>query len=275
LHATVATAVRLMDNVIDASHYPLAQQAEQARGSRRIGLGLTGLADALILLGLRYDEEPARRFAADTMQTICHGAYAASIALAREKGAFRFFDREKYLSGEFVRHLPEALRADIARYGIRNSHLTAIAPTGTISLLANNVSSGLEPVFDLSFTRRMLEPDRRVAEYELRDYAFERYRMLRPEGPLPPAFVTAHDIAPAAQLAMQAALAGSVDNSLSKTINVPGDFPFAAFRDIYDRAYDLGLKGCTSFRPNPVTGTVLSATGAGAAHCCTLEREPD
>ncbi len=308
LRATVTAAVRLMDNVIDVSQFPLAKQAEQARGSRRIGLGLTGLADTLILLGLRYDEAPARAFAADTMQTICHAAYTASIELAREKGAFPFFERDKYLSGEFVRRLPAPLRDGIARHGIRNSHLTAIAPTGTISLLANNVSSGLEPAYDFHFRRRMLELDGTYAEYELRDYAFQRWRAHHPDGPLPRAFVGSHQLAPADHLAMQAALAPHVDNSISKTINVPRDFPFAAFQDIYDRAYDLGLKGCTTFRPNPVTGTVLSADDAkdsggttpeteevggvgnkppratpeavageseGDAHCCSIEREAD
>ena len=179
LRATVTTAVRLMDNVIDASQFPLPAQAEQARGSRRIGLGLTGLADTLILLGLHYAEEPARQFAAETMRAICHAAYAASIELAREKEAFPFFERDKYLSGEFVRHLPAGLQDGIARHGIRNSHLTAIAPTGTISLLANNISSGLEPVYDFCFTRRLLERDGRYAEYEIKDDAFHRWRLQR------------------------------------------------------------------------------------------------
>ncbi len=276
LRATVATAVQLMDNVIDASQFPLPAQAEQARGSRRIGLGLTGLADTLILLGLRYDEEPARTFAAEAMQAICHAAYAASIELARGKGPFPFFERDKFLSGEFVRHLPTAIQEGIARHGIRNSHLTAIAPTGTISLLANNISSGLEPVYDFCFRRRMLELDGSYSGYELVDEAFRRWRAHHPNGPLPHTFVSTHQLTPVAHLAMQAALQPFVDNSISKTINVPRDFPFAAFQDIYDRAYDLGLKGCTTFRPNPVTGAVLSTDEPDdAAHCCTIEREAD
>ncbi len=275
LRATVTTAVRLLDNVIDASRFPLPAQAEQARGGRRIGLGLTGLADALILLGMHYAEESARQFAAETMRAICHAAYAASIELARTKGAFPFFERDKYLSGEFVRQLPPELQDGIARHGIRNSHLTAIAPTGTVSLLANNISSGLEPVYDFCFSRRMHELDGRDTEYELKDDAFRRWRARHPEGALPPAFVNTHRLPPAAHLAMQAALQPHVDSSISKTINVPRNFPFAAFKDIYDRAYRLGLKGCTTFRPNPVTGAVLSAVDAGAAHCCTLEREAD
>jgi ribonucleoside-diphosphate reductase alpha chain len=276
LCATATTAVRLMDNAIDASQFPLPAQAEQARGSRRIGLGLTGLADTLILLGLRYDEEPARTFAAETMRAVCHAAYAASIELAREKGPFPFFERDRYLSGEFVRRLPAAVQEGIARHGVRNSHLTAIAPTGTISLLANNISSGLEPVYDFCFRRRMLELDGTYSGYELVDEAFRRWRAQHPDGPLPRTFVSTHQLAPAAHLAMQAALQPFVDNSISKTINVPQDFPFAAFRDIYDRAYDLGLKGCTTFRPNPVTGAVLSTDEPeDAAHCCTIEREAD
>ncbi|MEK7815887.1 MAG: adenosylcobalamin-dependent ribonucleoside-diphosphate reductase [Pseudomonadota bacterium] len=277
LRAAAAVAVRLMDNVIDASQFPLAPQAEQARASRRIGLGLTGLADTLILLGLHYAEEPARRLAAEAMCAICYAAYAASTGLAKAKGPFPFFERDKYLSGEFARQLPAEIQEGIARHGIRNSHLTAIAPTGTISLLANNISSGLEPVYDFCFSRRLLELDGSYAEYELRDDAFRRWRLLNPEGPLPSTFVNTHQLPPASHLAMQAALQPYVDNSISKTINVPQDFPFADFKDIYDRAYDLGLKGCTTFRPNPVTGAVLSAVDAdtGAAHCCTIEREAD
>lgn len=277
LRATVASAVRLMDNVIDVSPFPLAQQAEQARGSRRIGLGLTGLADTLIMLNLHYADEPARTFATETMRTLAHAAYAASIELARAKGPFPFFERDKYLSGEFVRHLPAALQEGIARHGIRNSHLTAIAPTGTISLLANNISSGLEPVYDFCFTRRLLESDGHYAAYELQDNAVRRWRSHHPDGPLPRAFVNTHQLDPAAHLAMQAALAVHVDHSISKTINVPREYPFTAFKDIYDRAYDLGLKGCTTFRPNPVTGAVLNAVDpdAGAAHCCSIEREAD
>jgi ribonucleoside-diphosphate reductase alpha chain len=270
-------AVRMMDNAIDASRFPLPRQAEQARGSRRIGLGLTGLADTLIMLGLHYAEETARVTAARIMQTLCHAAYAASIELAREKGAFPYFERDHYLAGPFIRRLPPELQEGIARHGIRNSHLTAIAPTGTISLLANNVSSGLEPVYDFCLHRRMLEPDGHYAEYELQDEAFRRYRELQPQGPLPRAFVNAAALAPEAHLAMQAALQPYVDSSISKTINVPRDYAFPAFQDIYRRAYDLGLKGCTTFRPNPVTGTILSGREEGetASHCCNIEREAD
>ncbi len=274
---TASIAVRMMDNVIDASQFPLAKQAEMARGTRRIGLGLTGLADTLIMLGLHYAEAPARELAARVMQALCHAAYRASIDLAREKGPFPFWQHDQYLQGEFIRTLPTEIRDGIARHGIRNSHLTAIAPTGTISLLANNVSSGLEPVYDFRFTRRMLELDGRYTEHSLDDYAFALYRQRDPSGPLPRAFVDAHALAPQAHLDMQAALQPYVDNSISKTINIPRDFGFTAFQDLYLRAYDLGLKGCTTFRPNPVTGAVLE-TGAkseNAPHCCNIEREAD
>ena len=278
LEATVPVAVRMLDNVIDLSRFPLDSQAEQARGSRRIGLGITGLADALIMMGMSYGSEQALAFAAEVMRRICHGAYRTSIALAREKGAFPFFQREPYLDSPFIQSLPDAIIDGIASHGIRNSHLIAIAPTGTISLLANNVSSGLEPVFDFSYRRRVLELDGSYTEYALEDYAYRHWRSLHPEGTLPNFFVDARSLAPEIHVRMQAAVQPYVDNAISKTINVPEDYDFEAFKGIYDYAYDQGLKGCTTFRPNPVTGAVLSAAGEGmarAAHCCDLEREAD
>jgi ribonucleoside-diphosphate reductase alpha chain len=274
---TAAVATRMMDNVIDLSQFPLERQAQQARGSRRVGLGLTGLADTLIMLGRHYGEAEARALAADIMRTICHSAYRISIGLAGEKGAFPFLDKEKYLSGGFIRTLPEDIRTGIARDGIRNRHLTAIAPTGTISLLANNISSGLEPVYDFCYTRKVLERDGSYSEHELSDYAFRHWRQRHGTAKLPREFVGARDLDPEAHLAMQAALQPYVDNSISKTINVPRDFPFAEFQNIYERAYDQGLKGCTTFRPNPVTGAVLTGgeEAVSAPHCCNVEREAD
>jgi ribonucleoside-diphosphate reductase alpha chain len=272
---TARTAVRMMDNVIDVSRFPLPAQAEMARGARRIGLGLTGLADALIMLGLDYGEAAARELAARVMRTICHAAYRCSIALAREKGTFPLFQREPYLAGEYLRSLPADIRDGIARDGIRNSHLTAIAPTGTISLLANNVSSGIEPVFAFSYRRRVLELDGSRREHALTDYALERWRALRADEPLPRTFVSAQELPPAAHLDMQAALQPFVDNSISKTINVPADFPFAAFKDIYRYAFEHDLKGCTTYRPNAVTGAVLEASPPEATLCCVPEREAD
>jgi ribonucleoside-diphosphate reductase alpha chain len=257
------------------SRFPLERQAEVARGSRRIGLGITGLADALIMLGRHYADADARELAAGAMRTICHAAYRCSIELAREKGAFPFFERERYLAGAFIASLPQDIRDGIARDGIRNSHLTAIAPTGTISLLANNVSSGIEPVYSFRHRRRMLELDGTAVEHDLADYALERWRELRAEQPLPANFVTALDLPPAAHLEMQAALQPHVDNSISKTINVPAEFPFEQFKGIYREAFERGLKGCTTYRANPTTGAVLEPLGDGASLCCSPDREAD
>lgn len=275
---TVKIAVRLLDNVIDASQFPLPQQAEQARGSRRIGLGVTGLADAMMMLNLRYGHGDSIEFARGLMRTVCHTAYRASIELAQEKGAFAFFDREAYLAGQFVGGLPADIRDGIARHGIRNSHLTAIAPTGTISLLANNVSSGLEPVFDSDFTRRVLELDGSYSEYRIVDYAVAWWRRHGGgQNSLPPAYIDAQRLAPAVHLDMQAAIQAYVDQAISKTINVPRDYDYAAFRELYQLAYEKGLKGCTTFRPNPVTGAILQGVNEGEAgpHCCGVEREAD
>ncbi|MGD2137106.1 MAG: adenosylcobalamin-dependent ribonucleoside-diphosphate reductase [Gammaproteobacteria bacterium] len=277
--ATVAT--RLLDNVIDCSEFPLAAQSEQARGSRRIGLGITGLADALIMLGLHYGEPAARREASRVMETICHTAYRASVDLAAEKGAFPYLEHNTYLQGRFIRSLPEDIRAGIAAHGIRNSHLTAIAPTGTISLLAGNLSSGIEPVFDFRHTRRVLNREGRYERFELEDYAC---RCWHAQGgaaeELPVGFVAAQDLPPAAHLEMQAVLQPHVDNAISKTINVPVTFPFAEFRELYRSAFAAGVKGCTTFRSNPVSGEILGAPAEGvppegdrAAHCCNIERE--
>jgi ribonucleoside-diphosphate reductase alpha chain len=278
LAKTAAVATRLLDNVIDASRFPLPRQAETARRTRRIGLGITGLADALIMLGLDYGSDRACAITADVMRSVCYAAYRTSIGLAEEKGAFPAFDRTRYLAGPFVAALPNDIRDGIARHGIRNSHLIAIAPTGTISLLANNVSSGLEPVFAAEFSRSMLNEDGTTTCYELVDYAVACWRRLTGERKgVPPAFSCAPDVAPTGHVDMQAALQPYVDNSISKTINVPESYPFEAFRSIYDLAYDKGLKGCTTYRPNPIRGAVIAAReqGGAAPHCCAIEREAD
>jgi ribonucleoside-diphosphate reductase alpha chain len=277
LRNTTALAVRMMDDVIDVSRFPLARQAERAKLTRRIGLGLTGLADTLILLGLHYGEQPARQLAAELMRTISESAWRASIELAQVKGAFPLYRPDKYLAGEHVSALPEQIRHALQRHGIRNSHLTAIAPTGTISLLANNVSSGLEPVYDFRYSRKVLGPDGTSSEYPLVDYALDLWQKLRPGAEPPPSFVSTQALEPGAHLAMQAALQPYVDNSISKTINVPRGHGFDDFAHIYLRAFQLGLKGCTTFRPNPITGTVLELDpGSDEGRlCCTLEREAD
>jgi ribonucleoside-diphosphate reductase alpha chain len=279
LRATTAVATRLLDNVIDCSAFPLQQQAAQARGSRRIGLGITGLADALIMLGLNYGGERARHEAAGAMQNICHAAYRASVDLAREKGAFPYFDRDAYLQGRFVRSLPADIRTGIATHGIRNSHLTAIAPAGTISLLAGNVSSGIEPVFGFTHTRKVLNRSGAYERFELEDYALRLFREQgNPVTDLPGAFVAACSLPPETHLAMQAALQPVVDSAISKTVNVPADCALDEFRQLYQSAFDLGLKGCTTYRPNTLRGAILGTdakqTIMGAdAHCCSIERE--
>ncbi len=278
LAETTRIAVRFLDDVIDASRFPLPEQSEVARGSRRIGLGITGLADALVMLGLDYGSERSLTFAADILRLICHTAYRASSRLAQEKGSFSYFERDKHLQGEFIRTLPPDIQGDIATHGIRNSHLLAIAPTGTISLLAGNVSSGLEPVFAASYVRKVLGEDGTPKEFVLADYALALWRMMGGgETALPSGFVTSAELPVSAHLDTQAALQPFVDNSISKTINVPERYPFDDFKRIYELAYDKGLKGCTTFRPNPITGTVLSEEDAGieAPHCCVLEREAD
>ncbi len=267
-------AVRFLDNVIDVSRYPLPAQAEQARRTRRIGLGITGLADALVLLGLGYDSDAARALAADAMRTLRDAAYRASIELAGEKGAFPAFDSGAFLASGFAGRLPQDIRDAIATHGIRNSHLLAIAPAGTISLLANNLSSGIEPVFAAEAERRVLGTDGRYRTHRVVDYACQLWRQ-QGEG-LPPAFVEARQIDPLAHLQMQAALQPFVDNAISKTINVAAEYPFERFEELYRRAHALGLKGCTVFRPNAVTGAILSQPPAREQlHCCGLEREAD
>jgi ribonucleoside-diphosphate reductase alpha chain len=270
--ATAGIAVRMLDNVYDLSHFPLPRQADVAKRSRRLGLGLTGLADALIMLGITYGSDRSLILAGDIMRTICVAAYRASIDLAREKGPFPCFTADQYTRGEFIRSLPEDIASSIRRDGIRNSHLTAIAPTGTISLLAGNVSSGLEPAYSFRMQRRIRLGDGGEKMLPVEDYAHRLYREKFGQGAsLPPAFVAASQVPPVQQLAMQAALQRYVDNAISKTVNVPADCSFVDFRGIYERAYQLGLKGCAAFRPNPVTGELLVLDDA----TCTRKPEAD
>ncbi len=257
LAASAQLAVRFLDNVIDVSRYPLPAQAEQARLKRRVGLGITGLADALVLLGLRYDSNAARQLAARAMQGVRDAAYRASIDLAREKGVFPAFARDAFLASGFASRLPADIREAIAAHGLRNSHLLAIAPAGTISLLANNCSSGIEPVFAAVAERRVLGTDGRYRIHPVVDQVCQLWRQQGRTG-TPPTLVEARQIDPLAHLQMQAALQPFVDNAISKTINVAADYPFDRFAELYRQAHALGLKGCTVFRPNPVTGAILS-----------------
>lgn len=274
---TVTAAVRMLDNVTSISRFPLKKQKEQAAKTRRIGIGITGLADALMMLNQHYGSEQGRNTAGKIMREICHAAYRSSIELAREKGAFHSFDKEAYTERPFIKNLPDDIQSDIKKHGIRNSHLLSIAPTGSISLLAGNVSSGLEPVFDFEYTRNVLNRDGTATGYLVKDYAYRLWLKLKGEDrELPDSFVRATELAPEDHLKMQAVLQQYVDNSISKTINIPEGYPFSSFKKIYENAYHNGLKGCTTFRPNSTTGLVLKAEQKKSqVHCCAFERETD
>jgi ribonucleoside-diphosphate reductase alpha chain len=271
----VPDAVRMMDNIIDISGFPLPEQKEEATQKRRIGLGVTGLADALILCGLRYGSPAAVAATEEWLGTIQRAAYLASTGLAAEKGVFPLFDRDKYLAGETVAALDPELRDAIAKHGIRNALLTSVAPTGTISLFADNVSSGLEPVFSFRYTRNVLMPDGSRREEEVADYAYRVFRRLKGEtAPLPDYFVDAQTLSPEDHVVMQAAVQRYIDSSISKTINMPADIPFDRFKDVYAQAYALGCKGCTTYRPNEVTGAVLEARPEMPAETAARQTPP-
>ncbi len=258
LDRLVPLAVRMLDNVIDVSRFPLPQQEKEAKAKRRIGLGVTGLADALIFCGVRYGSPEAVRLTREWLGAVQRLSYMASADIAAEKGSFPLYERGKYLAGETIKALPEEARTAIGRYGIRNALLNSIAPTGTISLLADNVSSGIEPIFAFSYVRHVLQPDGSKREESVDDYAFRVWRELRGnEAPPSDVFVDAQTLTPADHLAMQAAAQDYVDSSISKTINLPRDISFDAFKGVYEEAYAQNCKGCTTYRPNDVTGAVL------------------
>ena len=259
LEDLVSTAVRMMDNVIEVSQFPLEAQKLEAKNKRRIGLGVTGLADALLMVGLRYGSDEAVKKTEKWMKTIALSAYKASINLAEEKGAFPLFDPEKFIvSGKMIQ-MDEDVKQAVHKFGIRNALLTSIAPTGTISLYAGNVSSGIEPVFAYSYKRKVLQNDGSHVEEEVVDYAVQLWRDKFGNAPLPDFFVSAQNLTPADHVKMQAAAQKWVDSSISKTINCPEDISFDDFKEVYIQAYDTGCKGCTTYRPNKVTGSVLSA----------------
>ncbi|HEY4134943.1 MAG TPA: adenosylcobalamin-dependent ribonucleoside-diphosphate reductase [Alphaproteobacteria bacterium] len=263
LRELVPLAVRMMDNVVDVSRFPLDEQTREAQAKRRIGLGVTGLADALIMCRARYGSPAAIKLTEEWMAAIERAAYLASTELAAEKGAFPLFDKDAYLAGETIQGLDADVRAAIAKHGIRNALLTSIAPTGTISLLADNVSSGLEPVFSFTYTRRILLPDGTRQEEEVSDYAFRLFKRLKGDNvPLPDYFVDAQVLKPADHVTMQAVVQRYVDSSISKTINVPVDIDIAEFKNVYMQAYEQGCKGCTTYRPNDITGSVLEVKPA-------------
>jgi ribonucleoside-diphosphate reductase alpha chain len=274
LAETVGVAVRFLDNVIDVSRFPMEQQREQALGTRRIGLGITGLADALVMLGLDYNSDAARSFATNTLRLIRDTAYAASIDLAKEKGAFPFLDKLKYLKAPFVSRLPDALKSGIEENGIRNSHLLAIAPTGTISILAENVSSGIEPIYALEAERNVRGIDLEPRQFCVRDFAYELWcHSETQQAKLPECFVTADELPPQAHLQMQSCLQQYVDNAISKTVNLPQNATIEDVASIFTKAHALGIKGCTVFRPGASRGQVLRVRDE--SHCCHFDREAD
>ncbi len=260
LNELVATAVRMMDNVVDASRFPLEAQRAEAQAKRRIGLGVTGLADALLMLGLRYGSDEAARQTERWLHAIARAAYLASVELAKEKGAFPLFDADQYLASGTMQMMDDDVRDAIRTHGIRNALLTSIAPTGTISLYAGNVSSGIEPVFAYAYTRKVLQKDGTRTEEEVVDYAVQMWREKFGDRDLPDFFVNAQTLAPLEHVKMQAAAQKWVDSSISKTINCPEDISFEAFKDVYMEAFETGCKGCTTYRPNDVTGSVLSVS---------------
>lgn len=261
----IDVSIRMLDNVLDTTHWPLEQQQEEARSKRRIGLGFTGLGDALIMLRLRYDTEDAREQARKISEYLRDRAYAASVELARERGTFPLFNADMYLTGgNFAARLPNALKERIRKHGIRNSHLLSIAPTGTISLaFADNASNGIEPPFSYTYTRRKRTADGDFREHSVEDYAWRLYRHMGGDiNKLPPWFITALEISAAAHKDMVAAVAPYIDTSISKTVNVPEDYPYSDFEDLYLSAWKSGLKGLSTYRPNSVLTPVLSVTPA-------------
>jgi len=278
LEDLTTTAVRLLDNVIDISRYPLEAQEAEAKAKRRIGLGVTGVADALIFCGARYGGADGVSLTRSWLKTIRDAAYRASANLAAEKGAFPLYSKAM-LERPMLKALEPELRARIEDHGLRNGCLTTIAPTGTISLLAGNTSSGIEPVFAFSYRRKRRQPDNSYAEEDVEDYAYAQWRKMKGEAPLPEhSFVSAQTLTPGEHLEMQAAAQEFIDSSISKTVNCPEDIAFEDFAGIYARAHALGCKGCTTYRPNAVTGSILSVAESAPPQTQqtqqTLHKEP-
>lgn len=267
LEETVSIATRFQDNIIDISRYPLKKQREQALGTRRIGLGVTGLADLLVMLNIQYGSSVSIKLAADIMKKVAEVTWQTSIELAKEKGKFPFFE-SKYLRGKFIEDLPATLRSDLEKFGVRNSHHNTIAPAGTISLLANNISNGIEPIFSAAYSRHVLTAENRRQRFRVEDYAYRLWSELGRQE-LPPAWEDVKTLTPKAHLQIQAAMQPYVDNAISKTINLPKDFPFEKLDDLYAKAYAAGLKGCTIFRPNEITGSVLEDDPKDGQDCHT------
>lgn len=260
IEKTSTIAARFLDNLIDVSRYPLSKQKKESFATRRIGLGITGLADLFVMLGVRYGSEGSFELSKQIMKKISYTSWQISIELAKERGHFPEFDSKKYLQGAFVQKLESEIRNNISKFGIRNSHHNTIAPAGTISLLANNVSNGIEPVFSSNYERSIRLQTGEIKKLSVNDYALNLWRLHHKDSSLPPAWVDSQSLLPEHHLKIQAAVQPYIDNAISKTINLPIDFPFEKLIDVYSQAYELGLKGCTVFRPNPITGSVLKDT---------------
>ncbi len=259
----VRTAVRMLDNVLDVTAWPLPEQQLEAQNKRRIGLGYTGLGDALAMLGLRYDTDEARAFARDITRVMRDESYLASVDLAVERGAFPLLDADQYLAApRFASRLTDTIKDKIREHGIRNSHLLSIAPTGTISLaFADNASNGIEPAFSWFYTRKKRMAEGGTKDYAVEDHAWRLYKHMGGDtNKLPPAFVTALEISALDHMKMVAAVAPFIDTSISKTVNVPADYPYEDFKNLYTEAWKAGLKGLATYRPNNVLGSVLSVT---------------
>jgi len=262
--AAVAVQVRMLDNVLDATVWPLPEQQREAQQKRRIGVGFTGLGDALILLGLRYASDEGLQQAASIARAMRDAAYTASVELAREKGAFPLFNAKQYLKSGFAKRLPKELRAAIKKHGLRNSHLLSIAPTGTVSLaFADNASNGIEPAFSWTYTRKKRTADGGEQFYTVQDHAYRLYKALHgDDAPLPECFVSALELSASEHVAMMRCVQPFIDTSISKTVNIPADYPFEDFKHLYMECWEVGLKGCATYRPNDTLGAVLSTESA-------------
>ncbi|WP_186424997.1 adenosylcobalamin-dependent ribonucleoside-diphosphate reductase [Cupriavidus metallidurans] len=272
----VRVSTRMLDNVLDITYWPLPEQQAEAQAKRRIGLGFLGLGSALVMLGHRYDTDAARSLAGRISETMRDHAYLASVELAEEKGRFPLFDADAYLSGGFVSRLPEPIRDAIREHGLRNSHLLSIAPTGTITLaFADNASNGIEPAFSWTYNRRKRMPDDSYRTFEVADHAWRLYRHMGGDvEQLPESFVTALQMSAIDHMRMLEAVQPYIDTSISKTVNVPEDYPYEAFRNLYLEAWKAGLKGLATYRPNQVLGAVLSVTPAATAATATTAPAP-
>jgi ribonucleoside-diphosphate reductase alpha chain len=275
----VAVQVRALDNVLDVTWWPLPQQREEAQAKRRIGVGFTGLGNTLSMLCLRYDREDGREMAARIAERMRNAAYRASVELAKEKGAFPKFDAAAYLGGgSFASRLPDDIKDGIKKYGLRNSHLLSIAPTGTVSLaFADNASNGIEPAFSWSYTRKKRESDGSTSEYTVEDHAYRLYHALHGttrDTPLPAYFVNALEMTAADHVAMMQAVQPYIDTSISKTVNIPADYPYEDFKDLYHHAWRAGLKGLATYRPNNILGAVLETSAPKTESKAEAATEP-